>query len=87
MIGWTIKRHIDSYTNIIYRFPNDFNLKSKSSVKILSKQASQTIYSFEKKNILIADSIQTWGTGVKTIINRLIDANGDERDVLTQTFK
>ncbi len=87
MVGWTLKRSIDSYQNIIYRFPNDFILKSKSFVKILSRQASQTLYSYEKKNILIAESIQTWGTGVKTIVNRLIDANGDERDVLTQIFK
>jgi hypothetical protein len=87
MIGWTIKRSIDSYKDIIYRFPNDFILKSKSFVKILSRQASQTIYSYEKKNILIAQSIQTWGVGVKTIINRLIDANGDEKDLLIQTFK
>jgi hypothetical protein len=87
MIGWTIKRSIDSYKDIIYRFPNDFILKSKSFVKILSRQASQTIYSYEKKNILIAESIQTWGVGVKTILNRLIDANGDEKDLLIQTFK
>ena len=87
MVGWTLKREIDSYRNLIYRFPNDFILKSKSSVKILSRQASQTIYSYEKKNILIAESIETWGTGTKTILNRLIDANGDERDILTQTLK
>lgn len=87
MVGWILKREIDSYQHIIYRFPNDFNLKPKSSIKILSRQASKTIYSYEKKNVLIAESIQTWGTGVKTIINRLIDANGEERDVLTQTFK
>jgi len=87
MIGWTIKRSIDSYKDIIYRFPNDFILKSKSFVKILSRQASQNIYSYEKKNILIAESIQTWGVGVKTILNRLIDANGDEKDLLIQTFK
>ncbi|CAF1071870.1 unnamed protein product [Rotaria sordida] len=86
MVGWTLNRSIDSYKDIIYRFPNDFTLKSKSSVKILSREASQGRYSYEKNNILVAQSISTWGTGVKTIINRLIDANGDERDVLTQTF-
>ncbi|CAF3465927.1 unnamed protein product, partial [Rotaria sp. Silwood2] len=72
--------------DIIYRFPNDFTLKSKSFVKILSRQASKRRYSYEKNHILVADSIETWATGVKTIINRLIDANGDERDIITQTF-
>ncbi|CAF3365161.1 unnamed protein product [Rotaria socialis] len=86
MVGWTLKRSIDSYTDIIYRFPNDFTLKPKSFIKILSKHASKTRYSYEKKNILVADSVPTWGTGIKIIINRLIDANGDERDVFTQTF-
>jgi hypothetical protein len=87
MVGWTLHRSIDSYINMIYRFPNDFTLKSKSSIKILSRQASQTLYSYDKANCLIAESIQTWGTGVQTIINTLVDANGNERDVLTQTFK
>ncbi|CAF1094741.1 unnamed protein product [Rotaria sp. Silwood1] len=86
MVGWMFKRSIDSYTDIVYRFPNDFSLKSKSFVKILSRQASKGRYSYEKNNVLVAEYILTWGTGVKTIINRLIDANGDERDVLTQTF-
>jgi hypothetical protein len=87
MVGWTFKRSIDSYQNIIYRFPNDFILKPKSFVKILSRQASQTIYSYEKNKILIADSLQTWGVGIKTILNTLIDANGDEKDIIIQTFK
>ena len=86
MVGCKLKRSIDSHKDIIYRFPNEFSLKAKSSVKILSRQASQTLYSYEKKDILVAQFIQTWGIGVKTIVSSLIDANGDERYVLTQTF-
>jgi hypothetical protein len=86
MCGWIIKRSIDSYKDIIYRFPNDFILKSKSLIKILSRQASQTIYSYEKQNILIADSIQTWSTGSNTIVNSLIDPTGDEKHILIQKF-
>lgn len=87
MVGWTIKRSIDSNQDIIYRFPNDFILKSKSFIKILSRQSSETIYSYEKDNILIAQSIQTWSIPAKTIINRLIDPNGDEKHILLQTLK
>ena len=86
MCGWTFKRSIDSYQDIIYRFPNDFILKGKSSVQILSRQASQTIYSYKKQNILVANSIRTWGTGVKTIINTLFDPNGNEKHILIQSL-
>lgn len=86
MVGWTLRRSIDSYNEIIYRFPNEFTLKPKSFVKILSKNASRTRYSYESNNILIAESIPTWGIGTKNMINRLIDANGDEKDILTQTL-
>lgn len=87
MVGWILKRSIDSYTDIIYRFPNDFILKPKSFVKILSREASKTRYSFEKNNILVAESIRTWATGVKSITNRLYDANGDEQDIFTQIYQ
>ncbi|CAM4987998.1 unnamed protein product, partial [Rotaria socialis] len=26
VVGWTLKRSIDSYSNVIHRFPNDFIL-------------------------------------------------------------
>ncbi len=88
MVGWIFKRSIDCHQHIIYRFPNDFILKSKSFVKILSRQATQTLFSHEKKqkHILIAESILTWGNGIKNITNYLIDANGDEKHILTQIF-
>ncbi|UJR34361.1 hypothetical protein I4U23_021765 [Adineta vaga] len=87
MVGWTLKRSIDSYQEFIYQFPNEFILKANSSIKILSKQASLTLYSYDKANCLVADLIQTWGTSIKTSINTLLDAKGDQRDVFTQTFK
>ena len=89
MCGWIFKRTVDPYGDFIYRFPNDFILTSKSSVKILSRLASQSIYAFEPGNILIAKSIETWGIGgfTSTTTNRLLDPNGDEKDVLIEIRK
>ncbi|CAF1179574.1 unnamed protein product [Adineta steineri] len=87
MIGWSLKRSIDLYIDMIYKFPNDFTLKHKTSIKILSKQASQTLYLYDIANCLVADSIPTWGTAVKTTTNSIIDVIGDEKDVFVQTFK
>lgn len=87
MVGWTLKRSIDSYEEFLYQFPNEFILKANSSIKILSKRASLTLYSFDKGNCLIADSIQTWGSPLKTSTNILFDATGVQRDVFTQTLK
>ena len=87
MCGWIFKRTIDPYGDLIYRFPNDFILPLKSSVKILSRKASETIYAFEQGNILIAKSIETWGISLNTVHNRLIDPNGEEKDLLTEISK
>lgn len=89
MCGWTFKRTTDEYGELIYRFPTDFILPSKSSVKILSRLASQSIYAFETGNILIAKSIETWGIGglTSTTTNRLFDPNGNEKDIFIETLK
>jgi hypothetical protein len=87
MIGWTLQRSIDASTDLLYRFPNHFVLKAKSTVKIVSARAAKTLYASETNDFLVAQSIASWGTAVKATVTRLIDACGEERDVLSQTFQ
>ena len=87
MIGWTLQRSIDASTDLLYRFPNHVILKARSTVKIVSARAAKTLYASETNDVLVAQSIPSWGTAVKTTATRLIDACGDERDVLCQTFQ
>lgn len=86
LLGWNIQRQIDSYQTISFTFQQDFILKSNSSMKILSKQASQSIYSYETENVVIAHSIPSWGFGIQTIVNTLSDPSGNQLHIRRQNF-
>jgi hypothetical protein len=84
MKGWTLRRKIDSKDDIVYKFPDNFALKSRSGIRILSRNASRD--SKYKREILIAEGVPTWGTG-STMVTRLFDANGEEKALFNQKFQ
>ncbi|CAF0915038.1 unnamed protein product [Adineta steineri] len=82
--GWTLRRKIDAKDDIVYKFPDNFVLKSRSRVRILARTASKG--SVNEKETLVAEGIQTWGTGT-TMVTRLFDANGEEKALFNQKFQ
>jgi len=82
--GWTLRRKIDSKDDIVYKFPDNFVLKSRSRIRILSRNASKG--SINEKETLVAEGVQTWGTG-SNMVTRLLDANGDEKALFNQRFQ
>ena len=86
MTGWLIKKTIDD-KKLIYEFPDNFILKSRTPVRILARNTSKKLVSSSKDGMiyLVADNIITWGTGTN-IITRLIDDEGKEQAIYTQNF-
>lgn len=84
MKGWTLRRKIDSKDDIVYKFPDNFVLKSRSRIRILSRNASRG--SNNDRETLVAEGVQTWGTG-SNMVTRLLDANGDEKALFNQKFQ
>jgi hypothetical protein len=84
MKGWTIRRRVDLKDEIVYKFPDNFVLKSRARVRILSRTASRG--ATYKEEILTADGVQTWGTGTN-MATRLLDAGGDEKALFNQKFQ
>lgn len=84
MKGWTLRRKIDSKDDIVYKFPDNFVLKSRSRIRILSRNASKG--SINDRETLVAEGVQTWGTG-SNMVTRLLDANGDEKALFNQKFQ
>lgn len=84
MKGWSLRRRIDSKDDIVYRFPDNFVLKSRSRIRILSRNASKG--SINERETLVAEGVQTWGTGTN-MVTRLLDANGDEKAIFNQKFQ
>jgi len=82
--GWTLRRKIDSKDDIVYKFPDNFVLKSRSRIRILCRNASKG--SINEKETLVADGVPTWGTGT-IMVTRLIDANGEEKALFNQKFQ
>lgn len=84
MKGWTIRRKIDSKDDIVYKFPDNFVLQSRSRIRILSRNGSGS--QSNDREALVAESVQTWGTGTN-MSTRLLDANGDEKALFNQKFQ
>lgn len=82
--GWTLRRKIDSKDDIVYKFPDNFVLKSRSRIRILSRNASRG--SSNDRETLVAEGVQTWGTG-SNMVTRLLDFNGDEKALFNQKFQ
>lgn len=84
MKGWSLRRRIDAKDEIVYRFPENFVLKSRSRIRILSRNASRG--SINERETLVAEGVQTWGTGTN-MVTRLLDANGEEKAIFNQKFQ
>ena len=84
MKGWTLRRKIDSKDEIVFRFPDNYVLKSRSRLRILSRNASRG--SINERETLVAEGVQTWGTGTN-MVTRLLDAEGVERALFNQKFQ
>ena len=69
---------------IVYKFPDNYVLKPRSRLRILSRTASRG--SISEKEVLVADSVQTWGTG-SNMNTKLVDANGEEKALFNQRFQ
>jgi hypothetical protein len=84
LTGWTIRRRIESKPEVVYKFPDGFVLKSRSRIRISSRNASKG--SINEKETLVADNVQTWGTGTN-MVTQLYDANGEEKALYNQKFQ
>jgi len=84
MKGWVLRRKIDSKDDIVYKFPDNFVLKSRSRIRILSRNASRG--TINERETLVAEGVQTWGTG-SNMVTRLLDNNGDEKALFNQKFQ
>ncbi|CAF1290309.1 unnamed protein product, partial [Adineta steineri] len=84
MTNWSIRRKIDSKDYIVYKFPDNFVLQSRSRVYVLSGIGRKS--SFVHREALVADNIPTWDTGTN-MCTRLLDANGDEKALFNQKYK
>jgi len=84
MKGWTLRRKIDSKDEIVYKFPDNFVLQSRSRIRVLCRNASKG--SINEKETLVAEGVSSWGTGTN-MVTRLIDANGDEKALYNQKFQ
>jgi len=83
MKGWSIRRKIDAKPEIVYKFPDNFVLKARSRIRILSRTASTG--SVNEKETLKSD-VQSWGTGI-TMGTRLLDGSGEEKALFNQKFQ
>ncbi|CAF4235863.1 unnamed protein product [Adineta steineri] len=58
MKNWSIRRKIDSNEDIVYKFPDNFVLQSRSCVRIFSRNGRKGLVN--QKEALVADNIPTW---------------------------
>ncbi|CAF1549334.1 unnamed protein product [Adineta steineri] len=61
MKNWSIRRKIDSKDDIVYKFPDNFVLQSRSCVRIFSQNGNIDLVN--QKEALVADNIPTLGYG------------------------
>ncbi len=83
MTGWTLQRNVGKKSKIIYKFPDNFILKSRSNVRILCGKKSNI--EEQEKTILIDEDTKSWDNG-SHICTHLIDANGEEKASILQTL-
>ncbi|CAF4555948.1 unnamed protein product, partial [Rotaria socialis] len=88
MTGWSLRKTIDSKCTNVYKFPDNFNAKSRVPVRIIARNTSKkesTITRRDGETILIADTLPTWGIG-KHATTQLLDERENEQSIYIQTF-
>lgn len=83
MTGWTLQRDVGKNSKIIYKFPENFILKSRSTVRILC--GNKTDIEEQEKQILINEDTKSWDNS-SHICTYLIDDNGEEKASIFQTL-
>jgi hypothetical protein len=91
--GWFLHRYVpDQSINIIYKFPHDVWLKSGEKLKIWSSLAAKkqdmntNKLDSLKTTDLIAEHVYNWGVYSKYSVTKLINPEGIDKAVLTQTL-
>lgn len=100
--GWYIHKYVpDQGINVIYKFTDEIQLCSGEKLKILAKSAAKqqrsssvheglnkpnfTVPSSNEK-VLIAHNVENWGTYSKYSVTKLINPEGVDKAVLTQSL-
>ncbi len=82
LANWTLHHQNDQQPEIVYQFPSSSILRPRQKIRILTKRSPQSArLGFD---VLIADQIDTWGSG-QGMITRLIDNNNEEIASIKQT--
>ena len=88
--GWYIHRYVpDQNINVIYKFNEDCLLTNGEKLKILSKTNFDNKYSSsttKNEKILVADNVKNWGKYSKFSVTKLINPEGVDKAVLTQSL-
>lgn len=96
--GWYIHKYVpDQNINVIFKFTDDVLLASGDKLKILSKCAKQRSSSVHEglnkssftgtgEKIIVAHNVENWGTYSKYSVTKLINQDGVDKAVLTQSL-
>ncbi|CAF1197997.1 unnamed protein product [Didymodactylos carnosus] len=83
---WILKRRIDSLPELRYTFPSGLIIEHGKELKIYAKNAlKQSQETLNRSNKIVNNELASWGYGMN-IETRLINANGEERAVHSQTL-
>ena len=85
--GWFIHRQVpDQGINIIYKFPCEVWIRNGEQLRVWSNVAAKIAGKTFGVNDFIADEVQNWGLYSKFSLTKLINAEGVDKAVLTQTL-
>lgn len=85
--GWYLHRFVpDQSINILYKFINEISLKSGDKLRVWSKGSSSKLTSTPGFLDIIANDIENWGVYSKYSVTKLINSDGIDKAILTQTL-
>ena len=76
LTGWEIRRKIEGKEEVNYRFPDGYQLRPNSRVRVLSRDSKSDTRG--QRDTVVAESVPTWGIGTN-IETRLFDARREQR--------
>ena len=82
MSGWVFRRDPDRKTKIIYKFPENFRIKSQSTLRIYFGKKPNT--DEDNRETIVNEGSKPWDVG-SHIVTYLIDNNNEERASIVQT--
>ena len=85
--GWYLHRFVpDQSINVLYKFINDICLKSGDKLRVWSKGSLSKLTSTPGFLDTVANDIENWGVYSKYSVTKLINTDGIDKAVLTQTL-